>query len=168
MAAALKLANTMSLAQSAKSLFSRFKFKPKDSSQITLFANKAEAIVFWLCVSGLAFLGIIVLFRYLTARAISGDHKNLQAGQVELRLAVDSLRAHNQLLEHQMADLQLQLRRAMVRADSIVDELKRRPNPSQANRSPASENSVARDSRSATLKNLFRIERRTQVRTAAK
>ncbi|TDI92204.1 MAG: hypothetical protein E2O77_05345 [Caldithrix sp.] len=44
----------------------KFDFKPKNSSKITLFANKAEAIVFWLSLAGLFFLGIISLSRFLT------------------------------------------------------------------------------------------------------
>ena len=44
----------------------RFDFKPKNSSKITLFANKAEAIVFWLSLAGLIFLGIISLSRFLS------------------------------------------------------------------------------------------------------
>ncbi|TDJ03751.1 MAG: hypothetical protein E2O76_00575 [Caldithrix sp.] len=44
----------------------KFDFKPKNSSKITLFANKAEAIVFWLSLAGLIFLGIISLSRFLT------------------------------------------------------------------------------------------------------
>ena len=44
----------------------KFDFKPKKSSKITLFANKAEAIVFWLSLAGLIFLGIISLSRFLT------------------------------------------------------------------------------------------------------
>lgn len=44
----------------------QFDFKPKNSSKITLFANKAEAVVFWLSLAGLIFLGIISLSRFLT------------------------------------------------------------------------------------------------------
>ncbi len=44
----------------------KFDFKPKNSSKITLFANKAEAVVFWLSLAGLIFLGIISLSRFLT------------------------------------------------------------------------------------------------------
>ncbi len=157
----------MNLVRSVKGLFSRLNFEPEDSSKITLFANRAEAIVFWLCISGLVFLGIIVLFRYLTAKNITGDHKSLQAVQQELRMEVDSLRSQNQMLAQQMEDMQVRLQRATARHDSMIIQLQRRPAPSAAVVRP-NQGTVARDGRSTMLKSLFGIESRPARQTAVK
>jgi len=38
-------------------------FKPQDDRKISLFANWGEAVVFWLCLGGLIFFGLITIVR---------------------------------------------------------------------------------------------------------
>lgn len=88
----------------------KFDLKPQSSERITLFANKAEAIVFWLAAAGLIFLAIVSLFRYLT-------YKELQPGeqfQKEIVLKTEQLENQNQMLRNQIDSLRTEIERLEV------------------------------------------------------
>ncbi len=80
-------------------------FKPKDSSKITLFANKAEAIVFWLSLAGLIFLGIISLSRFLTNKQseLETDFRR------DLVIRIETLEEQNRVMKSQSDSLKQQL-----------------------------------------------------------
>jgi len=82
-------------------LSTKFDFKPKESSKITLFANKAEAIVFWLSVAGLIFLAIISTFRYLNNRTIEFD----EAFREDLLMRLEAVEAQNDSLRKELQNL---------------------------------------------------------------
>ncbi|MCH7756228.1 hypothetical protein IH970_14045 [candidate division KSB1 bacterium] len=92
------------------SLFKRFDLKPKDQSKITLFANKAEAIVFWLCITGLVFLGIVSFFRYLGNRQSVANKKFRE----ELLIRVQVLEEQNQAIRGQTDSLQTELQNLKI------------------------------------------------------
>jgi len=83
----------------------KFDFKPKDSSKITLFANKAEAIVFWLSLAGLIFLGIISLSRFLTNKQseLETDFRR------DLVIRIETLEEQNRVMKSQSDSLKQQL-----------------------------------------------------------
>ena len=83
----------------------KFDFKPKDSSQITLFANKAEAIVFWLSLAGLIFLGIISLSRFFTNKQseLETDFRR------DLVTRIETLEEQNRVMKSQSDSLKQQL-----------------------------------------------------------
>lgn len=91
-------------------MFKRFDLKPKDQSKITLFANKAEAIVFWLCITGLVFLGIVSFFRYLGNRQSVANKKFRE----ELLIRVQVLEEQNQAIRGQTDSLQTELQNLKI------------------------------------------------------
>ncbi len=87
-------------------MLNKFDFKPKDSSKITLFANKAEAIVFWLSLAGLIFLGIISLSRFLTNKQaeLETDFRR------DLVTRIETLEEQNRVMKSQSDSLKQQLK----------------------------------------------------------
>ncbi len=83
----------------------KFDLKPKDSSKITLFANKAEAIVFWLSLAGLIFLGIISLSRFLTNKQseLETDFRR------DLIIRIETLEEQNRMMKSQNDSLKQQM-----------------------------------------------------------
>ncbi len=96
----------------------KFDFKPKDSSKITLFANKAEAIVFWLSLAGLIFLGIISLSRFLTNKQseLETDFRR------DLVIRIETLEEQNRVMKSQNDSLKQE-----------VQDLKNRLDPDSVN-----------------------------------
>ncbi len=86
-------------------MLNKFDFKPKDSSKITLFGNKAEAIVFWLSLAGLIFLGIISLSRFLTNKQseLETDFRR------DLVIRIETLEEQNRVMKSQSDSLKQQL-----------------------------------------------------------
>ncbi len=86
-------------------MFKKFDLKPQDNSKITLFANKAEAIVFWLSLAGLIFLGIISLSRFLTNKQseLETDFRR------DLVIRIETLEEQNRLMKSQSDSLKQQL-----------------------------------------------------------
>jgi len=86
-------------------LFKKFDLKPQDKSKITLFANKAEAIVFWLSLAGLIFLGIISLSRFLTNKQseLETDFRR------DLVTRIETLEEQNRVMKSQSDSLKQQL-----------------------------------------------------------
>jgi hypothetical protein len=86
-------------------LFKKFDLKPQDKSKITLFANKAEAIVFWLSLAGLIFLGIISLSRFLTNKQseLETDFRR------DLVIRIETLEEQNRVMKSQSDSLKQQL-----------------------------------------------------------
>ncbi len=86
-------------------MLNKFDFKPKDSSKISLFANKAEAIVFWLSLAGLIFLGIISLSRFLTNKQAELETNFRQ----ELVTRIEKLEEQNLLMKSQNDSLKQEI-----------------------------------------------------------
>ena len=86
-------------------MFKKFDLKPQDKSKITLFANKAEAIVFWLSLAGLIFLGIISLSRFLTNKQseLETDFRR------DLVTRIETLEEQNRVMKSQSDSLKQQL-----------------------------------------------------------
>ncbi|MCH8871970.1 hypothetical protein IH824_04235 [candidate division KSB1 bacterium] len=86
-------------------MFKKFDLKPQDKSKITLFANKAEAIVFWLSLAGLIFLGIISLSRFLTNKQseLETDFRR------DLVIRIETLEEQNRVMKSQSDSLKQQL-----------------------------------------------------------
>jgi len=80
--------------------------KPASSEKITLFANKAEAVVFWLSLAGLIFLAIISFSRY------RGESRSVENKQFvrETQARLSRLEADNQALQVKLDSLALQIR----------------------------------------------------------
>ena len=91
----------------------QFDFKPKDSSKITLFANKAEAIVFWLSLAGLIFLGIISLSRFLTNKQseLETDFRR------DLVIRIETLEEQNRVMKSQNDSLKQEVQNLKNRLD---------------------------------------------------
>ncbi len=90
----------------------KFDFKPKDSSKITLFANKAEAIIFWLSLAGLIFLGIISLSRFLTNKQseLETDFRRDLVTRIEtLEEQNEMIKSQNDSLKQDLQNLKNQL-----------------------------------------------------------
>ncbi|MCH8956811.1 hypothetical protein IIA28_16040 [candidate division KSB1 bacterium] len=86
-------------------MFKKFDLKPQDKSKIALFANKAEAIVFWLSLAGLIFLGIISLSRFLTNKQseLETDFRR------DLVTRIETLEEQNRVMKSQSDSLKQQL-----------------------------------------------------------
>ena len=86
-------------------MFKKFDLKPQDKSKITLFANKAEAIVFWLSLAGLIFLGVISLSRFLTNKQseLETDFRR------DLVTRIETLEEQNRVMKSQSDSLKQQL-----------------------------------------------------------
>ncbi|MFQ5709553.1 MAG: hypothetical protein ACE5HO_19015 [bacterium] len=82
----------------------KFDLKPQDQSKITLFANKAEAIVFWLALAGLIFLAIVSLFRFLTNKQAEIDKEVRK----ELLVKIETIEKQNQALQAQIDSLKVE------------------------------------------------------------
>lgn len=101
-------------------MFTTIDFKPRDRGKITLFANTAEAIVFWLSLGGLVFLGIITLFRYFTAEKTAHDYSTLVARQAELNTAWES---RSSLMNAQIDSLKIELAKSRLEIARLNDAL---------------------------------------------
>jgi len=88
-----------------KTLFSKFDLKPKDQGKITLFANKGEAIVFWLSIAGLIFLAIVSGFRYLTNKQSALEKSFRQ----ELITRIEALENQSRAVQSQNDSLRKEL-----------------------------------------------------------
>lgn len=127
-----------------------------------MFADRGEAIVFWISVAGLIFLAIIVLFRYFSARRLDVAHRSLQTTQTELRVRIDDLEEKNERLEISLENLRVLLQQSQLRIDTLRRALEARPvirpqpDEFQGARPPATS-----DTRSAFLKGLFKIQRQS-------
>ena len=80
-------------------------FKPENTGKITLFANKGEAIVFWISVAALIFLAMLYIFRYFSGSRETANIEEIDARQTRLELQIDSLKAENDRWEKQIEDL---------------------------------------------------------------
>ena len=94
-------------------MFNKFDFKPKDLSKITLFANKAEAIIFWLSLAGLIFLGIISLSRFLTNKQseLETDFRR------DLVIRIETLEEQNRVMKSQNDSLKQEVQNLKNRLD---------------------------------------------------
>ncbi len=88
-----------------KALFSKFDLKPKDQGKINLFANKGEAIVFWLSIAGLIFLAIVSGFRYLTNKQSALEKSFRQ----ELITRIEALENQSRVVQSQNDSLRKEL-----------------------------------------------------------
>ena len=86
-------------------MFKKFDLKPQDKSKIALFANKAEAIVFWLSLAGLIFLGIISLSRFFTNKQseLETDFRR------DLVTRIETLEEQNRVMKSQSDSVKQQL-----------------------------------------------------------
>ncbi len=99
-------------------------FTPADRSKITLFANKGEAIVFWISVAGLIFLAIIVTFRYFTVSSMRDARSALLERQIQLQMQVEELQKQNDIFRNKLQELQMQLQRLEQQNQNLQNELK--------------------------------------------
>lgn len=82
-------------------MIGKFDFKPRSSEKISLFANKAEAIVFWLSIAGLIFLAIVSTFRYLNNRTMQLD----KAFQEDLLIRLEAVETQTDSLRKELQNL---------------------------------------------------------------
>ncbi len=94
-------------------MFKKFDLKPQDKSKIALFANKAEAIVFWLSLAGLIFLGIISLSRFLTNKQseLETDFRR------DLVIRIETLEEQNRVMKSQNDSLKQEVQNLKNRLD---------------------------------------------------
>ncbi|MFQ5636653.1 MAG: hypothetical protein ACE5IR_01500 [bacterium] len=83
----------------------KFDLKPENPAKIKLFANTAEAVVFWLALAGLIFLAIVSFFRYQSNKQVLLD----QGFRQEMQLKTEQLESQNLILENQIDSLRLQV-----------------------------------------------------------
>ncbi len=92
-------------------MFSRLDLRPQKSTKITLFANTAEAVVFWLAAAGLILLGIISLFRYLSGQDLASLYRQQMAAQARIVKEIENLKQENQFLQNKLDSMQIKLQR---------------------------------------------------------
>ena len=92
-------------------MFPKVDFKPKDRRKVTLFANKGEAIVFWLSFSGLIFLIILFIFRFFSERRSDLDYQNIQTTQKEILLKIKKIEQQNEIYKQQIDSLRSEINR---------------------------------------------------------
>jgi len=102
-------------------VLSRANLKARDESKITLFANKGEAIVFWLSVAGLIFLAIISVFRYYSNKSLYMSESEKQT----LLSKVDNLERTNQLYLSQLDSLKTVLHHNEMQIHTLSEELQK-------------------------------------------
>jgi len=107
-------------------VFAKVELKPEDDSKVTLFADKGEAIVFWLCLTGLAFLTILSVVKYSSAKDQNIKYQKVEATQVELTAKIDSLNNQNkvyvsqiEILNEKLGQNQLQVSRLQAKLDEL-------------------------------------------------
>ena len=86
----------------------RFDVRPRDRRTIRLFANTGEAIVFWLSVAGVVFLGLLYLFRFLALEPRAADVRELEKSYESVMSRLESLE------------------RRLVEQDRLIEELRGR------------------------------------------
>jgi hypothetical protein len=156
---------------SLKSILNKLSFlknldlKPRDNSKIALFANKGEAIVFWVSVAGLVFLGMIVLSRHFMAKRIIDKYDTYVSGLEDLSQEVDSLKTQNALYMNQIDSLKKLIQQVQREGGDrpgpsaqSEPELAEPPEPDQPTRSERPE-TRPENGRDAELLNRFRIKK---------
>ncbi len=84
-------------------------FKPTERTKIKLFANTAEAIVFWMSLAGLIFLVIVSFFRFAYLSEANLKHEQFQARYDNLAQKIEELALENATLEKRVDSLQQEL-----------------------------------------------------------
>lgn len=148
----------------------KISFKIQERSQVALFANTAEAVVFWLSIVGLLLVLGLAAFRFFATKSISGDYRNLQTRQTVLQSTVDSLRLENQEFHQQLEQLRLDLQHIQAENDSSRRAALDTPvTPGLADARVPRRTVPQTDGRSAFVKQFFGIQRSDELpATAAK
>jgi len=81
----------------------KYDLVPKNQTRVKLFANKAEAIVFWLCIAGLLFLAFLFVFRYFILTQLESDISESFKSDVTKR--VDDLERQNEQLLKELKEI---------------------------------------------------------------
>ncbi|GAB4376149.1 MAG: hypothetical protein Kow0042_22130 [Calditrichia bacterium] len=89
----------------------KFDLKPRNDSKIVLFANKGEAVVFWISVAAVLFLAVLYIFRYFTFKDMPARLATMKSEQQQLILEIDYLKEQNQKLQKQLDSLAAELRK---------------------------------------------------------
>ncbi|MGH1365411.1 MAG: hypothetical protein ACRBF0_17750 [Calditrichia bacterium] len=85
------------------------KFRSRKKTAVYLFANTAEAITFWACVTGLFFLALLYTFKYLTLDKTTVPLEKVEDVRREMNGEIDELKLANGRLVLQLEALQRQL-----------------------------------------------------------
>jgi len=143
-------------------MYSKINFKPVDKTPINLFANKGEAIVFWLSLAGLLFLGIISLFRYLNADLIRENYREKEIAVEQFQTEIESLKTQQQKYQNQVRSLQERL----TQSRNQIQELNKAIQQSKAGIiSPGKDDRILKpkkDERSKKVLEEFQIKRPDQ------
>ena len=102
-------------------MFGKIDFKPRDPARVTLFANAGEAIVFWLSLAGLIFLGFVSVLRYLGRENV--DSERIEAIQTELSAKIDILATQNRDYANRIEVLRKESKHSQRLVDSLTIEL---------------------------------------------
>lgn len=140
-------------------MFTTIDFKPRDRGKITLFANTAEAVVFWLSLGGLVFLGIITLFRYFTAERTAQDYSTLVARQAELSTAWES---RSSLMNAQIDSLKIELAKSrleIARLNDALNQSGRRAEFPSSSPIPSSAKPTPPERRNRAFLEAFKVEK---------
>jgi len=102
------------------------KFRSRKKTAVYLFANTAEAITFWACVTSLIFLALLYTFKYLTLDKTTvplekvEDVRREMTGEIdELKLANGRLVLQLEALQRQLGSVKSQLSNVNLQVDSL-------------------------------------------------
>ncbi len=93
----------------------KFDFKPKDQTKITLFANKGEAIVFWVSVAALLFLAMLFVFRYFTGQQTEAIYQQFRDSRQEMMMKIEELEEENDIIQQKVDSLEAVLKNYRVK-----------------------------------------------------
>ncbi len=86
----------------------KINLRPEDQSRVLLFSNKGEAIVFWLSISALIFLAVLLGFRYFAYSRL--DFEAIESSQSEIFKRIQYLEEQNKMYENNLEKINFELK----------------------------------------------------------
>ena len=83
-------------------------FRPQDDRKISLFANWGEAVVFWLCLGGLIFFGLITIVRSIDRSKTRDTFQEFRAEQQQVLQRIEFLENQNKAFNKQNDSLKME------------------------------------------------------------
>jgi len=98
-------------------------FKPEDSSKLKLFANRGEAVVFWLCIGGLCILTLFTVLRYYSINRLKKLSSFIEGQPAQMLSKIDDIEKQNIMIKAEYDNLETELEQSHVLLKTINTEL---------------------------------------------
>ena len=136
----------------------RVNFRPATDSSVTLFAHWGEAIVFWLSLGALVFLGIVFMFKYLYFKEVKADFSTMLNRQLPPAETVEHPKRAFALIADSLSREIEENHRKIGEMQKTIDSLISQSRTPQKKEQPATVQPPQQDNRDQNILNRFQIQ----------